>query len=449
MGLLPVRAEVVVVGAGIAGISAAYRLALAGQKDVLIVDPLPPLSLTSDKSTECYRNFWPGPDGAMAALMSRSIDLLEESAEAIRMNRRGYLFVTDRAERVGEWIVAADQANSYGGGEVRVHEAVGTYRASAPEGLQSIDGVDIVHDANPLFPYLKPGASAMHIRRAGWLKSDLLGRLWLDKALEMGVRLVRGEVIGIELTAGRVSGVAIRVGEAVSGVKCGVLVNAAGPLCADVAALVGLEMPVFSELHLKLNFRDKERAMPRNAPLVIGDDPIELPWRVEEREALSADPAIHFLSESFPKGVHGRPEGGPNSDAVLLLWTYHLDAVKPSWPIVEPPFLAESVVRGMSTVIPAFRVYQDHFDRPILDGGYYTKTRENRPLIGPTSVTGYFLSCGYSGYGIMAAAASGELLAQFVLGLELPSYAGAFRLDRYEDEAYRAKLDSWVDTAQL
>src|SRR3972149_6060616 len=52
----------VVCGAGIAGISAAYHLCVTqGLGKVLLVDERPPLSLTSDKSTECYRNWWPGP----------------------------------------------------------------------------------------------------------------------------------------------------------------------------------------------------------------------------------------------------------------------------------------------------------------------------------------------------------------------------------------------------
>ena len=75
------RANVVICGAGIAGISAAYHLAVQrGVKDVVLVDERAPLSLTSDKSTECYRNWWPGPGDAMVKLMSRSIDLIEDLA---------------------------------------------------------------------------------------------------------------------------------------------------------------------------------------------------------------------------------------------------------------------------------------------------------------------------------------------------------------------------------
>ena len=98
-------AEVVVIGAGIAGISAAFHLAMReGPDDVVLVDTGDPLALTSDKSTECYRNWWPGPGDAMVAFMNRSIDLLEriecESGGRLRLNRRGYLFATAEPSRI-------------------------------------------------------------------------------------------------------------------------------------------------------------------------------------------------------------------------------------------------------------------------------------------------------------------------------------------------------------
>ena len=76
-------ARIVICGAGLAGISAAYYLAVEhGHQNVVIVEQGNPLSLTSDKSTEAYRNWWPGPDWAMTAFMNRSIDLLEGIARA-------------------------------------------------------------------------------------------------------------------------------------------------------------------------------------------------------------------------------------------------------------------------------------------------------------------------------------------------------------------------------
>ena len=98
-------ADVVVCGAGIAGLSAAWHLATRhGVRNILIVDERPPLTLTSDKSTECYRNWW--PDAAMVALVNRSIDLLDEltarTDNAFALNRNGYLYLTATAEGARE-----------------------------------------------------------------------------------------------------------------------------------------------------------------------------------------------------------------------------------------------------------------------------------------------------------------------------------------------------------
>src|SRR5262252_179105 len=111
------QTEVVICGAGIAGVAAAYHLAVRrGVTDIVLIDKRPPLSLTSDKSTECYRNWWPGPGDAMVSLMNRSIDLLEElareSGNAFRLNRRGYLFATAEPGRVGALLEAARVASA-------------------------------------------------------------------------------------------------------------------------------------------------------------------------------------------------------------------------------------------------------------------------------------------------------------------------------------------------
>ena len=72
-------ANIVIVGAGIAGISAAYHLAVKqGMRNVVMIDERDPLTLTSDKSMECYRNWWPGPNDHMVCFMNRSIDLMED-----------------------------------------------------------------------------------------------------------------------------------------------------------------------------------------------------------------------------------------------------------------------------------------------------------------------------------------------------------------------------------
>ena len=77
-GFTPDVAEIVIAGAGMAGIAAAHQLAVRdGVARVVLVDPREPLSLTSSKGTEAYRNYWPGPDDTMVRFMDRSIDLLD------------------------------------------------------------------------------------------------------------------------------------------------------------------------------------------------------------------------------------------------------------------------------------------------------------------------------------------------------------------------------------
>ena len=83
--------------------------------------------------------------------------------------------------------------------------------------------------------------------------------------------------------------------------------------------------------------------------------------------------------------------------------------------------------------------------KPAVDGGYYCKTQENRPLIGPMPVDGAYLLGALSGFGVMACQAAGELLAAHVAGSPLPDYAPLFLLERYDDPLYQdflAQIDA-------
>ena len=87
-----VETEIVVVGAGMAGIATAYYLATGhGRRDLLLVDAGQPMGFTSAQSGENYRDWWPHP--VMAAFVGRSIELLErfarETSNAIHLTRRG------------------------------------------------------------------------------------------------------------------------------------------------------------------------------------------------------------------------------------------------------------------------------------------------------------------------------------------------------------------------
>lgn len=455
-------AEVVICGAGIAGIAAAYHLAVRhGIEHVVLVDERAPLTLTSDKSTECYRNWWPGPGDAMVSLMNRSIDILEELAHEsdnfFHLNRRGYVFATANPARISEFEHTAYERAELGAGPVRYHAGRPgdpVYHPAPAQGFEDQPiGADLIRDPVLIrehFPYLAEHVVGLvHVRRAGWFSAQQLGMYLLERAREHGVRLLSARVEDVAVAGGRVQAVHLNADSGRATISTHSFVNAAGPFLKDVGRMVGVELPVFSELHLKIAFNDHLGVVPREAPLLIWTDPTTLPWSDEERAMLAESEETGWLLEEFPPGVHARPEGGPDSNVLLILWTYDTDPVDPVFPFRVDPYYPEIVLRGLATMIPGLATYFERAPRPVVDGGYYTKTQENRPLIGPLPVEGAYVIGALSGFGLMAACAAGELLAAHVTGSDLPHYAPAFTLERYEDPAYQKLLQDWGDSGQL
>ena len=452
-------AEVVICGAGIAGISTAYFLAVRhGIRNVLLVDERDPLSLTSDKSTECYRNWWPGPGDAMVSLINRSIDLMEElaikSGNIFHLNRRGYLYVTGDPAKVIPMQEEALKTSQLGGGPLRIHSGQPNdpdYTPSHPsEFLHQPGGADLILDPALLkrhFPYLTDRAvAALHARRAGWLSAQQLGTYLFDQARASGAQLSRGRVSAVDTRGGQVKTIKLQDGQRVD---TPYFVNAAGPFLSEVGRMIGIELPVFSEIHLKVAFNDHLGIVPRQSPLLIWSDSQFLPWSQEERLLLSEDEGTRWLLEELPPGVHTRPEGGADSPVVLMLWEYHTTPHEPVWPPPLDMQYPEIALRGLTAILPDLRKYFGKSPRPVLDGGYYTKTRENRPLIGTTPVDGAYVIGALSGFGVMAGCASGELLAQHITGNSLPSYAPYFSLQRYTDPAYLRLIQDWGVSGQL
>jgi glycine/D-amino acid oxidase-like deaminating enzyme len=182
--------------------------------------------------------------------------------------------------------------------------------------------------------------------------------------------------------------------------------------------------------------------------MVIWSDPQTLSWSEDEAELLDSEGRTDLLGP-MPASCHYRPEGGAGSDWVVALWEYHRLIQEPTWPLPEDPLYPEAVIKGLTTMVPGLGVYLDHMPQPVVDGGYYTKTKENRPLVGPMGVDGAFMVGAFSGFGVMAAAAAGELAAQHVLGADLPPHASAFALSRYEDPAYLAEIETITNTGQI
>ena len=395
-----------------AGVAAAYQLAVReGLSGVVLVDPLEPLSLTSSKGTEAYRNYWPGPDDTMARFMDRSIDLLDEldseSEHAFELNRRGYVFLT---------------ANPAEAARLRTHES------------HSIAFLEDARAIRARYPFITERVVAMlHVRRAGFMNARKLGGWLLARACASGVELIRDNVAKLIVTDGRISGVRLESG---SQIDTGAFVLAAGPRLPKWTARLELDVPIVNELHGKISFEDEAGVIPRDAPLMIWNDAVDL-------GALGV----------FPAGVHFRPRG---ERSILGIWTYssrrsgqgvergaEADDTRIEEPVFPPTFAddyREIVIRGLAAMVPGLAVYAGRGGEAMADGGYYCKAPDNRPLIGPTPIDGAYVLGALSGYGIMASQAGAELLALHLLERPLPDYAGAFHPGRFDDPAYQQVL---------
>ena len=459
------QAEVVICGAGIAGIATAHALAVThGVRDVLLVDERAPLTLTSDKSTEAYRNWWPGPDDAMVQLVNRSIDLLEQwsdsSNDRFGLNRRGYLYATRDADTAQRFVADAQRATEQGAGAVRTYRSVAdaaTYQRSPHRGFRGVPGgADLFLDTDAIrqhFPWMHHDIIAvLHARRCGWFSGQQLGMYLLEEAKAAGVQLVRGRVERVRQASGVVEGVDVACTDGTTmHIATPVFVNAAGPYAAQVGALAGADLPLFSEAHYKIAIEDSAGVIDRDTGLVILDDAQCLAWTDDERDELAADESTRWLTEPMPAGIHLRPEGYGASKTVLMLWDYH-SAHRfsvPEFPMPDDALYPELVLRGMTSLAPGLAAYVERLPHAYVDGGYYTKTAENRPLVGPSGVRGAYVCAAFSGFGLMAAPACGELLAAQIVGALRPAYERAFLPTRYDDPAYVARLANWGSTGQL
>ncbi len=433
-------------------------------RNVVLVDERPPLTLTSDKSTEAYRNWWPGPDDAMVRFMNRSIDMLESLAASggnrFLMNRRGYFYTTANPQKAAEFEADARRAEVQGAGGVRVYRSnaeAAHYTPSAHTGyLDHPTGADLFLGRDAIeghFDFLSNDIVAvLHARRCGWLSGQQLGMQLLDEAKAAGVTVLTGRVEAVHVAHNRVTGVHVaHANGTATAVSTDHFVNAAGPFAPEVSRLCGIELPLFSELHLKVAFEDHHRAVDRNTGLVILDDAQTLTWPDDVRDDLAASDETRWMTEPLPAGIHLRPEGYNESQTVLMLWDYHsshrYDAAH--FPLSDDPYYPEIALRGLVALVPALARYVDAIPHSYVDGGYYTKTVENRPLIGPLPVEGAYVNAAFSGFGLMAAPAAAELLAAHIVHGTVPDYASAFLLSRYTDPAYQQRLATWGSTGQL
>jgi len=277
-------------------------------------------------------------------------------------------------------------------------------------------------------------------RLCGWMNAQQMANQVIEEARNEGVQFIRGKLSSFSIHQNQLNSATVLTNNGTSvNIDFGNFVNCAGPFAPRVNNFIPNAFPLSlrNEVHAKVIMRDELGVIPSTAPLIIWDDPIDLPWTPSEREDLKSIGGLEAkLTERLPPGVHLRPY--PNG-YLLMLWDWvHSDKEEesPSEEISYYDLYPEVVLRGLSVAIPGLKPYLDKMPKTMIDGGYYTKSIDNKPLIGPGNIKNLYICTGLSGYGIMGAAGAGELLAKYVSQSSVPDYAAHFLPYRFSDPEY-------------
>jgi glycine/D-amino acid oxidase-like deaminating enzyme len=374
---LPRRAGLVVVGAGIVGAASAFHAAAAGA-EVLVVERRPAAaSLTTAVAAGGYRLQLEHREEL--ELVRRTLALLEAFAE-----RTGQSEHDPRLQPAGYLWLTTDPAIAE-----RQRELVEHQRGWGIDGVELLDAAAL----RERFPWVSPAVLQARFRQADGLLDPRAIALGLLARLPVALGVT---VTGFDVVGGRLAAVVTDRGR----VACERAVIACGPLSGRVAALAGVRLPVAAVRRQRVVLWDAP-ALPAGAPMTIDEDTT----------------------------THFRPIPG---GAFLL----HPDAAEPAAEPAEavpadPDFalrlLDPASPLAMARTVPAWERVWGSPAQWAVQAGQYTMTPDQRPLIGETEIAGLWVNTGYSGHGVMAGPAGGEILAELLTAARSGS---PFSLDR-------------------
>ena len=315
---------------------------------------------------------------AATTLSAASIRQQFSTPENIRMSAFGVTFFRDLKTRFGADADIGFRERGY----LLLASETGEDTLLANHEAQKAEGADIVlMDREALadnFRWLKTSdlrLGAFGRSGEGWFDAHSLLTL-LRGAARKGATYIHGEVTGIMRDGARVSGVTLADGRQI---RCGTLVNAAGPQAGDVAALAGVKLPV--EPRKRCVFVVACRAALPGMPLMVD-----------------------------PTGVWIRPEGevyicgvSPPEDADARATDFDVD-----YSLFEEvvwPMLAHRVPAMEELKLQ--RAWAGHYDYNTLD--------QNAVIGAHPEIPNLIFANGFSGHGLQQSPAAGRAVAELIV----------------------------------
>jgi sarcosine oxidase subunit beta len=351
--------EIVVVGAGIVGISIAYHLALRATGARIVVlerEARPGLGATSRATGGVRQQFSTEINVRLSQLghaeYSRFVDT---HGQNIGFRTHGYMFVTTSAEKWKALRASATMQRSLGVPTQTL--APGDASRLVPQ-LRTDDLVGVT--------YCAIDASAN--------PSDALNG-YLASARALGVRLVtESDVTGIETTGGAVSGVRTTGGS----FAADVVIDAAGSRVRDIAALLGIDVPA-RPFQRQVFVMERVESVPLGLPMTID---LDTGWYVHQ--------------EAGGRLIFGGTDEDSRPGIVPEVDWSSFDKVAQA-ALLRVPAIAER-----AQVVRAY-------------AGIRTLTPDHHAILGDTPVSGFVLASSCNGHGFMNAPGVGQLIAEHVV----------------------------------
>jgi len=355
----PESADIVIIGAGVTGLSTARALVELGVRDVLVLDRATAGSGGTGKSSGIVRCHY--GIRSLAAMAWHALPILEGASEILGAEsgyrKTGYLV------GVGPQNIGSLRAN------VAMHRSIG------------IDVELVGHDAaQEMWPMadLRDFAEFAYEPRGGYGDGHQTALAFAVAARRGGARVRQNSgVAALETQRERITGVRLLNGERVT---AGQIVLAAGPWSVDLAAAVGVDLPIRSQ----------------RAQILLVD-----PGQpVDNLPVFSDLVALQYV----------RMEG----TASILMGDS--DHSAPEWS--DPDGYRERAGEGeLSQMIPKFQRRFPGLSGARLSSSYagcYDVTPDYNPMISPSPLEGLWLCAGFSGHGYKISPSVGELMADLI-----------------------------------
>ncbi len=354
---LPRTADVVIVGGGVMGTSAAYHLALKGCRDVLLLErePFFGTQATGKCAGGIRYQFSTEINVRLSLLSLPMLDRFEEElGQPIGLRACGYLFLLTREEDV-----AAFRRN------VEMQHRLGVETEwLAPEEIARMV---------PLIDLEGVIAGTFHARD-GLADPNSVVQGYVSGARRLGAKLLTGvTVTDVLVEGGRVRGVVTDRGA----VSAPVVLNAAGPWAGEVGRMARVEIPIVP----------LRRQIVVTSPLP--EVPPGFPFVIDFAQSLY----FHREGPGILTGMSNPNEKEGFDQSVDLEWELvHLEAAIQRMPLLQKAGLAS------------------HW------AGLYEVTPDAHPILGRIpEVEGFYCIGGFSGHGFMHGPICGLLLAEEIL----------------------------------